>query len=118
MDVERRPFVAWRQRALQFQAQLSIAHDAAQRELLAGVAVLDDECVHGAPQLYIGAPALHSCAMFRMMSAQSKVIVPAGNFDSSAKNEENTLSIASGATLHECVFSTTPSRRWPDAVAE
>src|SRR5688572_2603155 len=69
-------------------------------------------------QMYIGAPASHSCAMLRMISAQSNAIVPAGNLVGSAKYDENTLSIASGATLQVCVVSTTPSSRWPDAVAE
>ena len=68
--------------------------------------------------MYMGAPACHSWAMLRMINAQSNVIDPAGNIVSSAKYVDDTRSIASGVTLHECVFKTTPSSCRPEAVAE
>lgn len=65
--------------------------------------------------MYMGAPACHSCATLRMINAQSKVTEPAGNAVRSSKYEEDTRSIARGATLQDTVLKTTPSRRLPDA---
>src|SRR5687767_2058473 len=80
--------------------------------------VATSRCSFRHAQMYIGAPACPSCALLRMISARSNAIVPGGHLACSAKYDEDTLSIASGATLQVCVVSTTPSSRWPDAVAE
>ena len=51
----------------------------------AGSPVARLRAVTAPPQMYMGAPAFHSCATLRMINAQSNAIDPGGNIVSSAK---------------------------------